>query len=164
MKRIFFIFLTLTVVSSLLTSCKKEPIYRNDVSCKLLAAEIYDEADLTEDFSEYNQEELSFLFKGTSLYDDCSVIYSTETVDISEIGVFHCPDSELAQRLYESISEYVTEQQTYQRAFISSYAPYELTKLDDAIARRYGSYVVYMILERSDQYDAWDKIEEMLQK
>ena len=164
MKRIFFIFLTLTVVSYLLVSCKKELAYRNDVSCKLLATEIYDEADLTADFSEYNQEERSFLFRDVTLYDDCSVIYSTESIDISEIGVFHCPDDMSAEKLYEEISKYVTEQQDYQKAFIASYAPYELTKLEDATTRRYGNYVIYMILERSDQYDAWNEIEEMLKK
>ena len=164
MKKILLIFLTLAVMSSMLVSCKKEPSYRDDISCELLSDEIYDEADLTEAFSKYTEEERSFLFRDVSLYDDCSVIYSTEAIDISEIGVFHCPDNDSAQRLYELISEYVTEQQTYQRAFISSYAPYELTKLDDATSRRYGSYVIYMILEKNHQYDAWDKIEEILEK
>ena len=51
-----------------------------------------------------------------------------------------------------------------QRAFISSYAPQQVTKLDHAEVRVIGRYVIYTILSPEDTRSAFDTVEQMLKK
>ena len=147
-----------------ISSCSKAPSYRDDIKCSTLTGAISSNAKHNADFFEYTNEELSFLFSDLSQCDDYSIIYSLPTSDISEIGVFHCPDEESAKNILEIATNYVEDQKTNQRAFISSYAPYELEKLDNATVHRYGSYVVYVILDQENASLAFDTIENLLKK
>ena len=146
------------------SSCSKTPSYREDVKCATLTGAISIEAENKADFVEYTNEELSFLFSDLSQCDDYSIIYSLPTSDISEIGVFHCPDEKSAKNILEIAKSYVEDQKNNQRAFLSSYAPYELEKLDNAEVHNYGRYVVYVILDQKNASLAFDTIENLLKK
>ena len=147
-----------------ISSCSEAQAYREDVRCSTLTGAISSEAKNDADFVEYTNEELSFLFSDLSQCDDYSIIYSISTSDISEIGVFHCPDEESAKNILEIATSYVEDQKINQRAFISSYAPYELEKLDNAEVHNYGRYVVYVILDQKNASLAFDTIENLLKK
>lgn len=70
----------------------------------------------------------------TQLY--CSTRATTE-----EIGLFKCTDEKNAAALYEAAKKRVeTQRTTY-----SSYAPDEIPKLDDAIVKQDGTYVIYIV-------------------
>ena len=159
MKKIFFLLLAIS-----LASCSKSNSYRDDISCNHLAREICDEADADGSYSEYEKEHVAFLFDSASLYDDCSVIYSTDVTDINEIGVFHCENKDNAKSLAEIITKYITDMQTEQKAFIASYAPRELPKLDGAEVHQYGNYVIYLIIDDGDKQDVIEEIEDALKK
>ena len=159
MKKIFFLLLAISLVS-----CSKSNDYRDDLSCADLAREICDEADVSSGYSEYEKEHVAFLFDSDALYDDCSVIYSTDVTDINEIGVFHCENKDNAKGLAEIITKYITDMQTEQKAFIASYAPRELPKLDGAEVHQYGNYVIYLIIDDGDKQDVIEEIEEKLKK
>ena len=148
----------------ILVSCSSTAIYRNDIPCSVISHSICDEADDAGEYSEYGNDHLEFFFGDTALYDDHCVMYSTEVTDINEIGVFHCKDEESAKELTKIVSKYIAEQQNEQKAFIASYAPREVPKLENAEVRRYGNYVIYLILNDDDKQDAIEEIEKLLKE
>ena len=164
MKRKLIFFITATMTFLLLVSCSKSQSYREDVKCTALTRTVRDKVQESADFSEYGEEEVSFLFSDLSFCDDHSLMYSAPTGDISEIGIFHCPDEETAKDFLETVTEYIEDQKINQRTFISSYAPRELEKLDHAEVRRYGTYVIYVMLDDENRTLTFDAIENVLKK
>ncbi len=152
------------LLSLLLVSCSKEVAYRDDIPCANLSSELCDEADVSGGYSQYDNDHVAFLFESTTLYDDCSILYSTEVTDINEIGVFHCKNNDDTKSLAETVSKYIRDMQTEQKAFIESYAPREVPKLENAEVRQYGNYVIYLIMSAEDKEDAIEEIEEILRK
>ena len=163
MKKIFFI-LSAFILTIILASCSKSNDYRDDIPCSDLARAICDEAEVGGGYSAYEKDHIAFLFDNTTLANDSSIMYSTEVTDINEIGVFHCENKDNAKSLAETVSKYVTDMQTEQKAFIESYAPREVPKLNGAEVREYGNYVIYLIMNDEDKEDAIEEIEEKLKK
>ena len=163
MKKIFTLFLSLILIISVV-SCSKSTSYRDDIPCSKISKAICDEAEVDGGYSMYDSEHIGFLFEDTSLFDECSVVYSTEVTDINEVGVFYCGDKDSAKALTESVSKYITEMQAEQKAFIESYAPRQVPKLENAEVRQYGNYVIYLILDETTQKNAWNKVKDVLIK
>ena len=137
-KEIIILLLALPLL--LLCSCKNEK-YRDDISCKELCDAI--KSNTEKEYARYGSDYLSYILKDTSYCNDSSVIYSTDAADIDEFGILHAKNESDAEHLYEMLNEYITEAKTEQRAFIASYAPGELSKLDAASVERFGNYVFY---------------------
>ena len=146
-----------------LVSCSQKS-YRDDISCKKISSELLDEANLAGEYDRYTQENIDFLFGDSSLYDDFSVIYSIDTNDINEIGIFHCSDEEKTKSFLTIVENYIKEQQENQKAFIASYAPREVPKLEAAKADRYGNYVIYTILDENIRHEIFEEAEDILKK
>ena len=119
--------------------------YRDDVSCDELC-EIFEELSPLE-LSEYDSDYISLVINDISICDDCCIIYSDDAANIDEFGVFHAKNNADTQKLYEAVSEYVSELKDGQRTFIMSYAPDEIPKLDGARIERFGNYIVYSIAD-----------------
>ncbi len=145
-----------------LTACAKNNEYRNDLSCTALAEKATDICRVEGGYSAYGDEQIKYFFEDTHLHDAYSLLYSTDSGDINEIGVFHCPDEKSAEELLQITYRYLEDMQVTQVNFISSYAPYEIPKLEGAEARRYGCYVVYAILDTAEQRSAFSAIENEL--
>lgn len=145
-KKLFMPLLLLTL-TILFVSCSA-PEYRDDKSCRELAESVKDDAL---EYEEHDKEYLEFFFEDSSLQDDFCIIYSRDTNDITEIGIFHAPDTDSARKLLPQIEAYISEMQETQRAFIGSYAPLELTKLDGATVKRFGNYLVYTISDNTSE-------------
>ena len=60
--------------------------------------------------------------------------------------------------------EYINDLSQNSRAFIASYAPEELVKLDNAEVRRYGRYIVYTVLEAADSERVFEIVENALRE
>ena len=142
--------------------CAKK--YRDDIRCEQLAREMYDEVDSFGELSSYSEDDVQLLFGNTSLFDDFSVIYSTDANDINEIGVFHSPDERSAKELLTVVKGYINRMKETKSAFIASYAPREIPKLEGAEAKKYGNYVIYAILGEADLADALDEAKDTLEK
>lgn len=155
-----------TIISLILilSSCNASNSYRDNVSCKNIAAEMLDEINSFGEVSSYSEDDVRLLFGNTSLFDDFSVIYSTDANDINEIGIFHCKDDKSAKEFLTVAKGYINEQQENQRAFIASYAPREVPKLDSAEARSYGNYVIYAILNEEAKNEVFSEARELLKK
>ncbi len=166
MKKIFkYSLFTLTFCAIfLLPSCDKVEKYRDGISCEYLSKELCDEVDHFGEASSYSEEDVKLLLGDTSLFDDFSVIYSNEADDINEIGVFHCPDEKNSKELLTLAKGYISEQAKNQKAFVASYAPREVPKLEAAEARRYGNYVIYLILDENAKEEAFAEAKELLEE
>lgn len=156
--------LTLTVLCQIFifTACSGKENYREGIPCRDLTEKFIASQLSAPDYSYYDREELSFFLDIPEYVTDLSAIYSTDVNDINEIGVFHCSDKKSAEKFLDTLISYLEEQQKGQKAFIESYAPREVPKLDGAEVRRYGNYVVYTILSAQDKKAVWETIEKEL--
>jgi len=146
-----------------LASCARTK-YTDVTPCKDVSALAAQELGDGLEYTEFDASHREFYFTDSELYDDCSLIYSTDTNNINEIGVFHATDEKAAKHLEAKCLDYIEEMREGERAFIASYAPEELPKLDGAKVHRFGNYVVYTVLPKDRSYDVIDKIENSLMK
>ena len=115
-----------------------------------------------DDYSEYDDDFVEFFFGELSASRDHTILYSKQQNDINEVGIFHAANEEEALEIYEKATEYISELQETQRAFIASYAASELPKLDSATVERYGNYVIYAILPADDREALFSHVESTL--
>lgn len=146
----------------LITACSSKENYRDDIPCTDLTKEFINSKSNQPDYSYYDRDEISFFLDIPEYVTDLSVIYSTDVNDINEIGVFHCADEKGAEKFLETVSSYLQEQQAGQKAFIASYAPREVPKLEGAEVRKYGNYVIYTILSSDGKMAVWEMAEKKL--
>lgn len=148
MKRRIFAALALALCISLL-ACSKQS-YANDVRCESLCLEALGALASQTEYAPLGKSHREFYFGSDEQYDDCYIAYSEDTNDINELGVFHAANGDSAARLFELCEDYVRDLSENSRAFIGSYAPAELPKLDAAAVRRFGNYVVYAVMSKED--------------
>ena len=160
MKKYVFLTLILALFISLGGCSAKK--YRDDVSCKTLVDSVSAKMPEELDFLELDESFREFYFEGAEEYDDCYIVYSSPSEDISEIGIFHAVSDQAAEKIEGVCYEYIVDLGQNSRAFIASYAPEELTKLDGAEVRRYGRYVVYTVLDASDAERVFESVENAL--
>ena len=157
------VFLLLLALCLCFVSCAKAE-YANDVSCTDVSKRAAEAIGDGLEYTEYDDSHRKFYFDESDDYDDCCLIYSTDTSDINEIGIFHAPDETAARDVEEDCLDYIEQMREGERAFIESYAPNELPKLDGATVRRFGRYVVYIIVPTNKRTDVLNAIEDMLRK
>ena len=162
MKKILSSLLSVLLFVSLFSCSQKS--YRDDLACKDVSSKLSDFASVNGGYEEYTTESIELLFEKSELYDDFSVIYSIEVNDINEIGIFHSSSEYQAKKLLKEVENYLIDMQENQRAFIASYAPREVPKLEKATARKYGNYVIYAILDEGAQESLFDTAQELLKK
>ena len=162
MKKTFCI-LCVALATLSLVSCSRKG-FKDGIACKDVGNSITDTLNDGKEYLEYDDIHRELYFEDSEHYDDYYLVYSSDTDDINEFGVFHAPNSEHAEDIYEECLDYVEDMKENSRSFIASYAPDEIPKLDSATVRRYGNYVVYTILPKEKANDIFSKIEESLQK
>ena len=150
--------LTITVLCQIFIfiACSKKGNYRDDIPCRDVSEAFIQSQSGSVEYSQYSREELSFFLDIPEYVTDLSAIYSTDVNDINETGIFRCTDETSAKEFFGTVSAYLEEQRVTQKAFIESYAPREVPKLEGAEVRRYGNYVVYTILSAEDKKAVWE--------
>ena len=147
----------------LLPSCKKQE-YLDEVSCYDLCEAVIIAEDEIGEYEAYGEDYIEYFFENTSLHNDFRIIYSRESEDIDELGIFHTDTEQKATDLLKIVEKHISTYQKDQRSFIASYAPEELSKLDNAERKVFGNYVVYAIMDEDDKKEAFSVIEEKLKK
>ena len=79
-----------------------------------------------------------------------------------EIGIIRAPSEKNAEEVLREAQAYLDQMRAERRAFVENYLPRELPKLNSAETRRFGSYVIYTILESERAALVFDKAEEAL--
>ena len=151
MKRV----LILSLLCLLLCSCATRG-YSDSLGTAELAKRLTDEISGLEDYAEYADDDIELF---TDSYDSC-ILYSRDADDQGEIGVIRAGSEQDAKKLLDEVNAYLERTRSERRAFVENYLPAESVKLNSARARRFGSYVIYAILEServSELFEAAEK-------
>ncbi len=155
--------LLLLCCATLFCSCARSE-YTDEKTCEDVGKSMTDSLEDTQEYYEFDKNHIGLFFDDTEEYDDYYAVYSADTNDINEVGVFHAPDAESADDLAESCREYIEDMRQNSRAFIASYAPEELPKLDSAEVRRFGNYVIYTILPEDKAEAVYEHVKSQLKR
>lgn len=136
--------------------------YSDTLTCTEITSELKEEIFAENGYSDYSSNDIKYMFDDDTLFDSCSVIYSSSSDDVGEIGVLHASDAESADALLETVNGYLKELDEEKRAFLKSYLPNELEKLDNAEAKRFGNYVAFVVLEPTTRDAVFERLEAML--
>lgn len=162
MKKLFILAALLFCIC--LYACSKAAEYRDDLDTDDILKGAPHTVRSADDYDEYDDDFVVFFFGDIPADCDHTVIYSRDQNDINEVGIFHAESDTDAIEIYEKVTEYISEIQKTQRAFIASYAPSEIAKLDRAEVRKYGNYVVYAILSEGDSKVLFEHVEGTLKE
>ena len=159
----YILLLSVLLWAVFLPSCAARE-YKGSQTCAELAWGAASAIPSSKGYSAYGDDHIKYEFGNTELYNDCCIIYSNETEDVNEIGVFHMPDADSAKEFAKIAENYIFNMREDQRAFIESYAPNEVPKLDGARIYILGNYVVYTVLSAKDRDKVMESIESQLGK
>ncbi|MBR2353576.1 MAG: DUF4358 domain-containing protein [Clostridia bacterium] len=156
--------LLLVLVLSLifLFSCGENKQYADGVSCEELMNTAKSVISAELGYTDLGNEQILYYFGKTDGYNDVCLRYSVRSETIDEIGIFHSVNEERAQEIGEHSEKYLAQMKEEQGAFIASYAPKELSKLEKAEVRQFGNYTVYAILSEEDRQAVFQALEERL--
>ena len=157
MKRVIIVSLLCLVFCSCASGGYSDSLDSRELA-KLLTGEISEFGD----YVEYDDDEINDLLGLSADGCDVSVIYSKDSDDQGEIGIIRAASEADAKEVLLEAQEYLEQMRVERRAFVESYLPRELSKLSSAEARRFGSYVIYTILESEKSTLVFDKVEEAL--
>jgi len=164
-KRIFlkisaFVFCVVLVLS-LLCSCSKKQ-YNDTLDCAYITSTLQSKMLTDEAYSAYSAEDIAFMLDDSDKFDSYSVIYSSSSDDIGEIGVFHAISEEESLDLLDDVAEYLSELKEEKGSFVRNYLPNEQKKLDGANVKRFGNYVVFTVLDSAKSDAVFKEIERLL--
>ncbi len=163
-KKSIIAFILLCSAICIFSSCSQNQ-YSDALSCKELSTLLAKEISVPEGkFSQYTNEELKFFFPDSSKYTEAHIIYSSDSIDITELGILRAADEENAKTLHEEVKNYIKNLQEQKQEFLRNYSPNELQKLNSAQTRRYGNYVIFTVSEPENQETVFLKAEEILAK
>ena len=134
-------------------SCQKRQEFSDDISASELMDTVIEQVPVNFGYETYGDDHLRYYFEDTKLHDDVCLRYSALSEDINEIGIFHTATRHDQEEIQDLAEDYLEDLLEEQSAFIASYAPEELPKLDNTKVKQFGHYVIYVI-SSSDRVDA----------
>ncbi len=146
----------------LLTSCSKKD-FEDGIKCSELGKGVTDTLSDGMEYAHFDDKQRTLITEDSGKYTDFHHVYSTDSNDINEFGIFHAAEGK-AEELAADCERYVKDIQDNSRAFIASYAPEELPKLDGATVKRFGNYVIYTVLPTDKTEKIFKDLEERLVK
>jgi hypothetical protein len=147
----------LSLLCLILCSCAAER-YSDSLGSAELAKHLTNGISGLEDYAEYAKDDIEIF---ADSYDSC-ILYSKDADDQGEIGVIRAGSEQDAKKLLDEVNAYLERTRSERRAFVENYMPAESVKLDSARARRFGSYVIYAILESERVSELFETAEEAL--
>lgn len=160
MKRTLPFLLLLSLL--LLGACTKGAAYEDGIPCAELLETAEEQIPVPFGYDSFGAEQIDFYFGDTMTHDDAAIRHSKKSEDINEIGIFHAPDEKSRKEIEEQIERYLSELRQDQSAFIGSYAPDELPKLENAEWRSFGNYTAYAVLDEKDRTLFFESVEKAL--
>ena len=157
MMRYLFILLCLSL---LFTSCG--PTYRDDATCNELCDAVGNALGVSDAYAEYERDHVSEMLAHTVSPEDHNICYAKSAGDVGEFGVFRMKDEKQAREMKAVVLAYLDDMRASQGAFLASYAPQELAKLEQAEVHCFGSYVSYAVLEEAQRETFFDTVESLL--
>ncbi len=146
----------------LLASCTKNDNtqYKTDVPVDNICTKIYENIDL-DTLIKADKEWVAFNISiDTSLCDE-SVVYISANNKSNLFGVFKAASEEKAETLYKQTQNYL---ENMEKNWMSDYSPEELPKIQNAVSKKCGLYVSFIILEDNLRDNAEKTFTDMLKK
>ena len=112
-----------------------------DLDLAAMAADLKDNGGFSDILSPIETSVAAKLYGVDAATVSDSQVYCSTKATTEEIGLFKCTDEAAAEKLLTAGEARVESQRTT----YSAYAPGEMPKLDDAIVKQSGSYVVYVV-------------------
>ncbi len=151
------------LVCMLLTGCAQRATdYTDDLPCAEIMDTVEEQIPVNFGYETFGGEHVTMYFEDTKLSDDRCLRYSVLSENINEVGIFHTESKEEQKAMEDLCEAYLKELLEEKRAFIASYAPEELPKLENAEVRSFGQYTVYAILDEDDRTLTFETIERLL--
>ena len=157
-----FVLVAFALMSALIFSSCAQRKYSDVYSCSDLTSLVKKDILDTAEYSDYSETDIKYIFDNDELFDSVSIIYASSSDDIGEIGVLHAIDEDTADELLDEVNEYIDNSVTDKIAFVKNYLPSELSKLENAQARRFGNYVVFTIVDPNISNKIFEKIQNTL--
>ena len=161
MNKILSFILSTILISLLLCSCSNKQ-YSDSHECSYITTALQNEILNRQDYVLYSAEDIAFMLDDTDNFDSYSVIYSSSSDDIGEVGVFHAVSEEQSLELLDDVVDYLSDLKEEKSSFVRNYLPNEQQKLDGSKVKRFGNYVVFTVLDASDSEAVFKKIEKLL--
>ncbi len=150
MKKIIYFFLITALAIASLVSCgenKEIVIDINNLAASLDT--VYTGTDI--ELVDIEGEAITIHYGIKGLYSSARVKGSI-TITSDEYVVLECVDAESAEKAYDILNEYRTER----FKLFSSYASEQVPKIENALLKQVGKYVVFVVADNADMVnDIW---------
>ncbi|MBR2370704.1 MAG: DUF4358 domain-containing protein [Clostridia bacterium] len=152
---------TLMMLSAV--SCGAE--YKDDIKASALSEAALAKISVEGGYAVADADFMEFNFPDGAKYaDDYAVAYAANTsANINEVGILHAKTAEDAKSLFEATKAYLADRKEAWMNAIN-YTPDEHPKMENAVCKQYGNYVVYTILTTADSGAVLEVIEGQLKK
>ena len=162
MKKLIALLLAIITLGALCVSCAGAS-YKNDVPVATLMQKATDAVPLSEGYANGDAAYRDFKFKNISnITDQYSISYSKDGRNVNFIGIFHTKSAGDAGAAADICKTFLTNQKKAFEDALANYNPGESDKFNSAEVRTFGSYVVVVILTKSDASKVFSSIENNL--
>ena len=150
MKKIFALFIISLCVITALVSCGEKNDVVIDINELASAFDaVYDGTDI--ELVDIEGEAIDIHYGIKDHYSSARVKASV-AITSDEYVILECVDEERARKVYDVLSDYRTER----IKLFSSYASEQVPKLENALLKRAGEYVVFVVADNYDMVnDIW---------
>ena len=156
------LFCLLALLLAALPACASRAEYSDGLSCESLMGVAQGKISAKLGFTELGNEQILYAIDEADHYDDACLRYSLQAGSIDEVGIFHSPSEQSAMEIEDELRDYLEDMREEQGAFLTTYAPEELPKLEEAEIRRFGRYTVYAILSKEEREAVFRALSEQL--
>lgn len=165
MKKLIPVILSILLLSICLSACNQTS-YRDDIDAVNVAGEMLHYANIEGGCSAADSDHVALEFPSADVVEqsvsDWWIYVSTSSSTVDEFGVFHVKDGQDVNAVKAAVEEYVQAMKVKLEVFLDSYEPAEKTKLDNALVKVYGNYVIYTMLSEQDTADVHNMLSSYL--
>ena len=155
-------FATLMIIPCF-SACQKKADYRDDVKVADMSSALKDKLPVADGYYAADSDYLGFYFEGAAdIVAEYVIEFSATSTNINQFGIFHVKDgtAEQMKTLCDSYIQKMRDRWVAQANYIASEHP----KMENAEARVFGNYVVFVMLTAEDKATAFATVEELLKK
>ncbi len=155
--------LALLTLLTLFVSCSDKAAYADDVAVKTIGDKLASLIPAADGYYAADEDYLGFYFEGAAdIVDEHIIQFSATSTNINQFGIFHAKDGKAAElkTICDNYIKTMQDRWVAQAGYIASEHP----KMENAEARVFGNYVVYVMLTPGDKAAAFSTVEKMLAK
>lgn len=159
--RLLCLLILVTAALTCFSSCDSGVTYRDDVKVSDISTTLKNKFPVADGYYAADSDYLGFYFEGAADKVEAHVIeFSATSTNINQFGIFRVKEGSAndIKALCDSYIQTMRDRWVAQANYIASEHP----KMENAEARVFGNYVVYVMLTAEDKQAAFAAVEEML--